>query len=352
MKNFKNLSVVTQIFIFVVEKRVIMSNFVNVTLEDLRRPVSEELSQFEKYFSQSIEVSDPYVRGILAIVFRKRGKQLRPLLTLLSAALHAKPTHRSLVAATLIELMHTASLVHDDVIDEAYHRRGEFSANALFRGKKSVLIGDFILARMMKIMSSEAGPELLAATSRVVEQLCEGELLQMEHVEMLSNDRESYERIIRGKTGVLLGLCSEAGALSVGANAEQCNTMRQFGEQLGIAFQIKDDLLDYSKTEITGKFSCNDIIEQKITLPMIYLLNNCDSGERRKVLRMLSRVKRNPENAQILRQMVEESGGLNYATECMCEIRDKALTLLDSYPQSTVKDALIGFSDFILTRDK
>jgi octaprenyl-diphosphate synthase len=256
------------------------------------------------------------------------------------------------VAATLIELMHTASLVHDDVIDEAYHRRGEFSANALFRGKKSVLIGDFILARMMKIMSSEAGPELLAATSRVVEQLCEGELLQMEHVEMLSNDRESYERIIRCKTGVLLGLCSEAGALSVGANAEQCNTMRQFGEQLGIAFQIKDDLLDYSKTEITGKFSCNDIIEQKITLPMIYLLNNCDSSERRKVLRMLSRVKRNPENAQILRQMVEESGGLNYATECMCEIRDKALTLLDSYPQSTVKDALIGFSDFILTRDK
>ena len=329
-----------------------MSDFVNVTLDDIRRPVSDELALFEQYFSQAIEVSDPYVKGILSIIFRKRGKQLRPLLTLLSAALHSKPTHRSLVAATLIELVHTASLVHDDVIDEAYHRRGEFSANALFRGKKSILIGDFILARMMKIMASEAGPELLSATSRVIEQLCEGELLQMEHVEMLNNDRESYERIIRYKTGVLLGLCSEAGAISVGANPEICENMRLFGEQLGIAFQIKDDLLDYSKTEITGKFTCNDIIEQKITLPMIYLLNNCDSGERRRALRLLSRVRREPENAQILRQMVEESGGLDYATKCMTEIKDKAISLIAPYPQSPIKDALIGFSEFILSRDK
>ena len=329
-----------------------MSQSNNITLEDIRRPVSSELAQFEEYFSNSIKVSDPYIKGILAIVFRKRGKQLRPLLTLLSAALHSTPTHKTLVAATLIELMHTASLVHDDVIDEAYHRRGEFSANALFRGKKAVLIGDFILARMMKIMSTDAGPELLKATSRVVEQLCEGELLQLEHVEMLSNDIESYERIIRAKTGVLLGLCSEAGALSVGADEKQCETMRQFGEQLGVAFQIKDDLLDYSKTEITGKFACNDILEQKITLPMIYLLNNSSPSEQKQILRLLSRVKRKPENAQILRDMVEKSGGLNYAAERMVQIRDEAMSLLDDYPQSPIKSALIDFSDFILSRDK
>ena len=329
-----------------------MSDSKKITLEDIRRPVSAELAQFEEFFSNSIKVSDPYIKGILAIVFRKRGKQLRPLLTLLAAALHATPTHKTLVAATLIELMHTASLVHDDVIDEAYHRRGEFSANALYRGKKAVLIGDFILARMMKIMSTDAGPELLKATSRVVEQLCEGELLQMEHVEMLSNDIESYERIIRAKTGVLLGLCSEAGALSVGADEKQCETMRRFGEQLGVAFQIKDDLLDYSKTEITGKFACNDILEQKITLPMIYLLNNSSASEQKHILRLLSRVKRKPENAQILRDMVEKSGGLNYAAERMVQIRDEAMSLLDDYPQSPIKAALTDFSDFILSRDK
>lgn len=322
------------------------------SLAEIQRPIAENIRHYEEFITSILRSDNAFVASICDYILARRGKQLRPLLVLLSAALHGEIGSRSYTGAAVVEMIHTASLIHDDVVDEAFVRRGAPSVNALWHSRTAVLIGDYIFARTYHASLQQGASDMLTEVTRAIHEVSEGELIQTEQAETLSLTRPVYLDIIYKKTGSLIGSCGAVGALSVHAPQEAVDTLRAFGDNLGIAFQIKDDILDFSPLEVTGKPAGGDLRERKITLPLLYLLENSSPKERDKLIDKLSRVREKPANVDYLQRAVIEGGGLEHAQACMLEYRDKAVDLLKAYPASPIKESLLGLADFVLERSK
>jgi octaprenyl-diphosphate synthase len=313
--------------------------------------IEEELKEFESVFKNSVKSNTPLLDRIMRYVVRTKGKQLRPMFVLLSAKLSGGVTDSTYRAASLVELLHTASLVHDDVVDQSMERRGFFSVYALWKSKISVLVGDYLLAKGMLLSLDNNDFTILQIMSRAVKQMSEGELLQMEKSRSLNIDEETYFTIIRSKTASLLASACSAGAYSAQKNDEMAEKMRQFGEWVGIAFQIKDDLFDYG-TDDVGKPTGNDIKEKKLTLPLIYTLSKADKATKRELIYIIKNQNRIKSKISFIINKVQLAGGISYAEEKMYEYRDKALSILYEFPSSPVRQTLEDLVRYTTDRKK
>jgi octaprenyl-diphosphate synthase len=321
-------------------------------LGNIKKPVKEEMAQFEAYFGRTMQSKIPLLKIILNYIFRRKGKQMRPLLVFLSAKLNGEIGEPTYVAATLIELLHTASLVHDDVVDNANERRGALSINALWNSKIAVLVGDYMLTKGMLISIEKNRIDMLELASEAVKSMTEGELLQLQKARKLNIREEDYFRIIKGKTAALISACTACGARSATSNPDTIQLMKELGESIGIAFQIRDDLLDYEGNGLTGKISGNDIREKKITLPLIYSLEKASLSRKRHILHIIGNNKKSRSEVDEVIRFVSENGGMEYAALRMNQYRDKALAILDTYPESEVKESLREFVRYTVSRDK
>ena len=313
-------------------------------------PIEEEMKHFGPYYKKNFDTKIPLLNIITNYLIRRKGKQMRPMLVFLSAKLNGSTDEGTYTAAGLIELLHNATLIHDDVVDETYQRRGFFSINALWRSKIAVLVGDYYLAMGLIKSLEENQTEVLRIVSTAVKEMSEGELLQIEKSRKLNITEDIYYEIIRKKTATLIAACTAAGALSSGASEEQISKMRDFGEYLGIAFQIRDDLLDYEKTNLAGKPTGNDLKEKKMTLPLIHVLEKMPASKKRQILSTIRKHHKNEKKIAPILQYVKDNGGINYAREKMTEYRDKALEILNSYPESDAREGLIELVHFTTTR--
>jgi octaprenyl-diphosphate synthase len=321
-------------------------------LSGIKKPVVNEMAEFEAYFSRTMRSKIPLLNIILNYILRRKGKQMRPLLVFLTARLNGEIVESTYIAATCIELLHTASLVHDDVVDDAHERRGSLSINALWNSKIAVLLGDYLLSTGMHICVEKSRYDMLEIISEAVKSMSEGELLQLQKARKLNIKEEDYFKIIISKTAALLAACTATGARSVTEDAETIQLMKDFGENIGIAFQIRDDILDYEGTGLTGKTVGNDIKEKKITLPLIHALEQSANSKKRHILNIVkSRKKSRAEIGEVI-SFVIEYGGLDYSELKMNQYRDKALAILDSYPDSEVKESLKEFVNYTTSRKK
>lgn len=325
----------------------IMSN-----LSSIKRPVEDELRIFEKRFKKSMSTDIKLLDIVLRYVLRKNGKKIRPTLVLLSSRILGNVTESSYTAATLIELLHTASLIHDDVVDESYERRNSFSLNALWRSKISVLVGDFLLSKGLLISIEKKEYELLEIVSEAVKQMSEGELLQIRKARKLDITMDQYFEIIEKKTAALISACTACGAKAAGESDEIVQIFKTFGRNLGIAFQIKDDLLDYQRNSLTGKPAANDIKEKKMTLPLIYALNNSDKKEASRIIKVIRKRSKDKSVVNKVIAFVESNGGLDYARLKMMEYKDKSVALINEFPKSAARDSMIELVNFTVNRNK
>jgi octaprenyl-diphosphate synthase len=321
-------------------------------LTQIRRPVDKEMAQFEAYFAKTMRSEVPLLNIILNYIFRRKGKQMRPLLVFLTARLNGEITEATYVAATFIELLHTASLVHDDVVDDANERRGALSINALWNSKIAVLVGDYLLSKGMLISVEKNRFDMLEIVSDAVKMMSEGELLQLQKARKLNLKEEDYFKIIKSKTAALLSACTACGARSVSDDAETIQMMKDLGENIGIAFQIRDDLLDYEGTGLTGKAPGNDIKERKLTLPLIHSLEQTTYLKKKHILGIVKNRKKTKAEINEVISFVAENGGMDYAELRMNQYRDKALAILDSYPDSEIRDSMKEFVLFTTSRKK
>lgn len=321
----------------------------SLRLDDIKRPVAREMDEFEQKFRASMKTKVLLLDKIMNYIVKRKGKQMRPLFVFLSAGSCGKIQEATFRGASLIELLHTATLVHDDVVDDSNYRRGFFSVNALWKNKIAVLVGDFLLSRGMALSLDNKDFDLLSIVNTAVQQMSEGELLQMEKARHLDISEEIYYEVIRQKTASLIASCCAVGARSVGANEEVVESMRKFGEHVGMAFQIKDDLFDYGEEEI-GKPVGIDIKEKKMTLPLIYSLSKASWLEKRKIIGI---VKNNSEDSRKVREVisfVKASGGIEYARQAMDRYHQMALQQLDSLPESDFKTSLAQLVRFTIER--
>ncbi|NOY96504.1 MAG: polyprenyl synthetase family protein [Chlorobi bacterium] len=321
-------------------------------LNEIKAPIVQELKDFEPFFKNSLKSDIPLLGTILNFIYRTKGKQLRPMFVFLSAKMHGDSNEMSQLAACSVELLHTATLVHDDVVDESYERRGSFSVYALWRNKLAVLVGDFILAKGLLMTLEKKCYNFLHLISRAVEEMSEGEILQMKKSRKLDIDSEAYFEIIRKKTASLIATSMAIGTASVTNDEELVEKMYHIGQDAGIAFQIKDDIFDYQGKGVIGKPTGNDIKEKKITLPLLYVLKNSDSSERKRILRLIKRKNRDSAAVRELVKLVVEKGGIEYATKKMGDFREKAINALLEFPESEARQSLIGLMEFITTRKK
>jgi octaprenyl-diphosphate synthase len=308
-------------------------------LNQIKKPVAAEMLAFEKDFQQSMKSSIPLLNTVTNYIVKRKGKQIRPLFVFLSAGLSGQITNATYRAGILIELLHTATLVHDDVVDDANERRGFFSLNALWKNKISVLVGDFLLSRGLILSTTHKDYQLLEIVSHAVQMMSEGELLQMEKARKLDIREEIYFNIIQQKTASLIASCCACGAASAGADTNTIEKLRKFGETAGIAFQIKDDLFDYDQAAI-GKPTGIDIKEQKMTLPLIYALDQTNGLQRRRIIRMVKQGGADPAKVNEVITFVKDNGGIDYATQKMLHYRNLALSELDAFPESPYREAL------------
>lgn len=322
------------------------------SLNKIKKPVESEMVEFENYFGKIIQSDIPLLKTILNYIFRRKGKQMRPLLVFLTAKLNGAISESTYVAATFIELLHTASLVHDDVVDASNERRGALSINALWNSKIAVLVGDYILSRGLLISIENRRYDILEIITEAAKKMSEGELLQLQKVGKRSISESDYLRIIQGKTAALISACTACGALSATDNADSIQIMSEFGENIGIAFQIKDDILDYENTGFIGKPSGNDIKEGKITLPLIYALEQAPLFKKQNIVKIVKRAEKTSSEISEVINFVSEYGGLEYAGLRMNQYRDKALAVLDVYPESEVKNSLKEFIYYTTERKK
>jgi octaprenyl-diphosphate synthase len=320
--------------------------------ELIKRCIHDEMKAFEPFFKARLKTSIPLLDIITNYLLRRKGKQMRPMLVFLSAKLNGEVRESTYVAASLIEILHTATLIHDDVVDETYQRRGFFSINALWKSKIAVLVGDYFLSKGLLTALDANEFEVLRIASEAVREMSEGELLQIEKSRKLDITEEVYFQIISKKTASLITSCTTAGAYSSGASPEKIETMRQFGKALGIAFQIRDDLFDYEKSGFIGKPTGNDIKEKKMTLPLIHVLNQSSNGDKRQILRTIRRHHKNEKKVQEIIEMVRLRGGIDYAYQKMMEYANQAKALLASYPESETKMALLALVDYTVARKK
>src|SRR4030042_1017451 len=321
-------------------------------LDDIRKPVDKEMGEFESYFGRTMKSNIPLLKIILNYIIRRKGKQMRPLLVFLTARLNGDISESTFVAATLIELLHTASLVHDDIVDDAHERRGAFSVNALWNSKIAVLVGDYLLSKGLLISVEKARYDMLEIVSEAVKSMVEGELLQIQKARKLNIKEEDYYKIIISKTAALISACTATGARSVTEDPDIIQLMKDFGENIGMAFQIRDDILDYEVNGLTGKKIGNDIKERKITLPLINSLELASSLEKRHILSIVRSRKKTKSEINEVIDFVRNTGGLEYAELKMNQYRDKALAILDSYQESEVKNSLKEFVNYTTSRNK
>lgn len=322
-----------------------------LSVKEIKAPIDRELEQFEVKFRESMRSNVSLLDKITHYIVKRKGKQMRPMFVFLTAKMLGEMNERSYNAASLMELLHTATLVHDDVVDDANERRGFFSVNALWKNKIAVLVGDYLLSRSLLLSIDNKDFRSLEIVSKAVKAMSEGELLQIEKARKLDITEEVYFEVIRQKTASLIAACCEAGAVSVDRE-DMAEKMYRFGELVGLAFQIKDDIFDYGTDEKIGKPTGNDIRERKITLPLIYALNTSDRDTRRQLINI---VKRHNEDTRYIRQAIEivvAAGGVAYAWKKMMEIKDQALALLEDVPDSDTKRALIGLVEYTTQREK
>lgn len=310
------------------------------------------MQEFETWFKDSMKSTVPLLDKIMHYIIKRKGKQLRPMFVFLSARLFDKTNDATYIGASLIELLHTATLVHDDVVDDAHRRRGFFSLNALWKNKIAVLVGDYLLSRGLLLAVDHNQFDLLRIMSNAVREMSEGELLQIEKARRLDIEEDIYYEIIRKKTATLIGACCASGASSVGQSEEMVAKMKEFGELVGMSFQIKDDLFDYGTSEEIGKPTGIDIKEKKLTLPIIFTLNNSSFIEKRKLINIIKNHGTDKAKVKEAVEMVKEKGGIAYAQEKMYEYRDRALGILHSLPNNEARKSLETLVNYTIERNK
>lgn len=323
--------------------------FMSLRLEDIKAPIAKEMQEFEPKFRASMKTRVLLLDKIMSYIVKRKGKQMRPMFVFLSAGTCGGITDATFRGAALIELLHTATLVHDDVVDEANYRRGFFSVNALWKNKVAVLVGDFLLSRGLILSIEHEDFNLLKIVTNAVKEMSEGELLQIEKSRRLDIDEEVYYDIIRQKTASLIASCCAVGASSAGASEDIVESMRAFGEKIGMAFQIKDDLFDYGEMEI-GKPLGIDIREKKMTLPLIHALSQAGWMEKRRIIRMVRNESENPKKVREVIAFVKASGGLQYAVEKMNHFHREALKTLEAFPDSPYRASLKDLVQFTIDR--
>lgn len=318
----------------------------------IKKPIELEMKEFELKFKNSMQSKAPLLDRITHYIIKRKGKQLRPMFVFLSAKATGDVNESTYTAAALIELLHTATLVHDDVVDEADERRGFFSVNALWKNKVAVLVGDFLLSKglMMAVDNNEF--ELLHTVSDAVKEMSEGELLQMEKTRLLNFDEEVYFEIIRQKTAALISACCRSGAQSTKSSEEHIRLMTEFGEKVGMAFQIKDDLFDYGAGKDIGKPTGIDIQERKTTLPLIYALNRASNSDRKRIVNIVKNHNTNAIKVKEVIQFVSASGGIEYATQKMHDYARQSLELLSQLPETEARKSLETLVNYTIERER
>ncbi len=327
-------------------------NLKKISVSDIKAPVRKEMDQFETYFKDSMKTKVRLLNIINRYIIKRKGKEIRPILVFLSAKLAGTIKDSTYTAAALTQLLHTATLIHDDVVDEAYERRGFFSVNALWKTKAAVLVGDFLLSKGLLIALDNNEFGQLKVVSNAVREMSEGELLQLEKSRKLNITEAVYFDIIYKKTASLISSCTELGAISAGAIKEDQQKLKQFGSYLGIAFQMKDDLFDYEKQGNIGKPTGNDIKEKKLTLPLIYVLRNISDKDRRWALKIIRKHNKDKVKVNELIAFVKDNGGIDYTSEKMIEYKQKAMDILYEFPTSEARESLINLVEYTISRNK
>lgn len=320
-------------------------------IDNIKRPIANDLDLFEVKFREAMKSNVPLLDTIMTYIVKRKGKQVRPMFVFFSAKIFNGINDSTYRAASLVELLHTATLVHDDVVDDSDERRGFFSVNALWKNKIAVLVGDYLLSKGLLLSVKNKDFKLLEIVSESVEAMSEGELLQIEKTRNLNLSEEVYYDIIRKKTASLIASCCAIGAASAGASEEQIEQMRLFGEKIGIAFQMKDDLLDYGDTDI-GKPTGIDLKEKKLTLPIIYTINHADSATRSFIINTIKNHNTNKKKVAEVIKYVNEHDGISYTIKAMELYKNEALTILDTVSDSPFKTNLIELVDYVINRTK
>ncbi len=321
-------------------------------LNQIKTPIKSEMDAFEPKFKSYMASNVALLDRITYYIIKRKGKQLRPMLVFLTAKMLGETNESTYRGAALIELMHTATLVHDDVVDDSDQRRGFFSINALWKNKVAVLVGDYLLSQVLLLSVQNKEYQLLEIVSTAVQEMSEGELLQIEKARRLDITEDIYFEIIRQKTASLIASCCGVGAASVNSDDATVKKLRQFGELLGIAFQIKDDLFDYEETSKIGKPTGIDIKEQKMTLPLIYALQQCSKSEKRFIINVVKRHNRNKAKVKEVIKMVSDKGGLEYARQRMEEYYQNALKILAELPKNEASASLEKLAAYVISRNK
>lgn len=319
-------------------------------LKEIQKPIANELNIFESKFKDSMKSSVPLLDRITHYIVKRKGKQMRPMFVFFSAGLCGEITESTYRGASLVELLHTATLVHDDVVDNANQRRGFFSVNALWKNKVAVLVGDFLLAKGMSLSLEHKDFQLLHIVSDAVQQIIEGELLQMEKARRLDINESVYYEVIRQKTASLIASCCACGASSSGADEGTVQLLNNFGEKVGMAFQIKDDLFDFGIDDV-GKPLGNDIKEKKMTLPLIHALSKASKSEKRYFINLIKNHSEDSEKVKEVIYFVRNSGGMEYAAQKMNEFRAEAESILNQFPDSVYKKGLEQLVQFTIDRN-
>ncbi len=321
-----------------------------LTLKEISYPIKSELESFDEIFKAAMRSNVGLLDLVARYIIRQKGKKIRPLLVLLSASVCGGITERSYRGATLVELLHTATLIHDDVVDDADKRRGMWSINALFKNKVAVLMGDYLLSRGLMISVDGKDYDFLGVITSAVKRMSEGELLQIQKTRKLDIDEATYFKVISDKTASLLETCCSIGAMSSTENKDHIEALKNFGHSLGMSFQIRDDILDYEgKSNLTGKTIGADIKEKKITLPLIYALNNVSKTQAAQIRKLLKNGKSDQKIKEII-QFVKKHDGINYALKISKEYSDQAKNSLDIFPDSQIKSSLLALIDFVTER--
>ena len=321
-------------------------------IKEIKKPIVDEMNLFENKFKKSLKTTVPLLDKIMHYIIKRKGKQMRPMFVFLCAKLFGETKESAYTAASLIELLHTATLVHDDVIDESNFRRGVFSINALWKNKISVLVGDFLLSRGLLLAVEKNEFELLKIVSHAVKDMSEGELLQIEKTRKLNITEEVYYEIIRKKTAALISACCAAGASSSQTSSENISQMKIFGEKVGIAFQIKDDLFDYTQSPLIGKPTGLDIREKKMTLPLIHTLNQVNKKEKSFIINTIKNDSKNSKKVEQIINLVKENKGLEFAENKMNEYYSESIKILEKFDDNEAKDSLKKLVEFVVKRKK
>ena len=321
-----------------------------LSLEEIKNPIKEELKEFEQIFSSSMRSSVPLLNTIMGYIVKRKGKQMRPMFVLLAAQCFGKVNERTYRGASLVELLHTATLVHDDVVDDSHKRRGFFSINALWKNKIAVLVGDYLLSQGLLLSIDNDDFDLLKLVSTAVREMSEGELLQIEKARKLDITEEVYYDIITKKTASLIASCCAIGAATTTNDKEVVERMRLFGEKVGVAFQMKDDLFDYGKRKI-GKPTGIDIKEKKMTLPLIYTLNNCSSADKKYIINSVKNHSGEKERVNEIIEMVKSHGGIDYTIQEMNRVLQEGYVLLEEMGIDKTNPELKSLVQYVIDRE-